>query len=205
LTEPDVRVRSVRRRRSEVTLPPPSTTPHVRNWLIYGGLTTMVVALMLDGSLSHRPRTRVLPHLSQATEVRSDVTQLGDSLRVVVSWDLTLADSPDWPDSIRVTVVTEEPRESLSIMRSARQLADTVTLAAPPPGDTIAGLCCVAAKHPEEMQEDACIPWQYARPAAVSTAEPGKGFEPAVPIARSSSRNGSGERFPGESSIFLRR
>src|SRR5687767_4560773 len=161
---PEVRVQSIRRRRSEPSFPPPPSTPHVRSWLIYAGLTTVVGALMLDGFLSHRPRGPVLPRLSQATEVRSDITQEGDSLRVVVSWDLTLADPAGRPDSIRVTVVARQPRESLFAMQSARQLADTLSLAAPAPGETINGFSCAAAEHPDEMQDNICTPWQYVRP-----------------------------------------
>jgi hypothetical protein len=166
---PEARVRSIRRRSSEVSIHPPPSTPNVRNWLIYAGLTALVGALMLDGFLSHRPNGPILPRLSHAIEVESAITQQGDSLRVVVSWDLTLADSAGWPDSIRVTVVAKQPQETLLAMQSAKLFADTLTLARPAPGQTIDGLSCAAATHPDEMQE-VCTPWQYVRPSEVSEA-----------------------------------
>jgi hypothetical protein len=171
--KPEVRVRSTRRRQSAVSLQPPASTPHVRNWLIYTGLTTLVGALMLDGFLGHRPSGPILPRLSHAIEVESAITQQGDSLRVVVSWDLTLADSAGWPDSIRVTVVANQPQETLLAMQSAQLFADTMTLAAPAPGQTIDGFSCAAATHTDEMQEDVCTPWQYVSPSEVSEAAGG--------------------------------
>lgn len=167
--KPEARVRSVRRRPIEVPFPPPPSTPNVRNWLIYAGVTTLVCALMLDGFLSHRPNGPILPHLSHAIGVESAITQHGDSLRVVVSWDLTLADSAGWPDSIRVTVVANQPQDTLLTMQSGRLFADTLTLVGPAPGETIAGFSCAAATHPDEVQE-VCTPWQYVRPSEVSEA-----------------------------------
>jgi hypothetical protein len=171
--KPEVRVRSTRRRESEASIYSPPTTPHVRNWLIYAGLSTLVGALMLDGFLSHRPSGPILPPLSHATEVQSAITQQGDSLIVVVSWDLTLADSAGWPDSIRVTVVANQPQETLLTMQSAKLFTDTLTLAGPAPGQTIDGFSCAAATHPDEMQEDVCAPWQYVRPSEASEAAGG--------------------------------
>lgn len=170
VVEPEVVVRSIRRRRAEVPPPRAPATSHVHNWLIYTGLGTVVGALMLDGFLSHRPRAE-LPPLSQATEVRSAITQVADSLRVVVSWDLTLSDSAGQPDSIRVKVMAEKQRrDSLVSMQSATQLADTIHIPAPAVGQTVSGLSCVAADHPPELTQEACTPWQYVRPAATEQA-----------------------------------
>lgn len=168
--EPEVRVRSTRRRRIEPPTIPAPPTPHVRNWLIYAGLTTVVGALTLDGFLSHRPSGPVLPTLSQATEVRSAISQLADSLRVVVSWDLTLADSAGRPDSIRVKVVAERQTDSIVSTQAANQLADTLHLPAPQAGQTLTGFSCVAAAHRDVPAEEACTPWQYVRPSATDQA-----------------------------------
>jgi hypothetical protein len=163
--EPEIKVRSLRRRRSEPAPAPPRQTPHVRNWLIYSGLAALMVALALDGFLSHHPRHTALPNLSQATEVRSAISQVAESLQVVVSWDLTLSDSAGQPDSVRVTVMADrQRRDSLVSMQSALQLSDTLHLPAPAAGQTLSGLSCAAADHLPEQTEEACTPWQYVRP-----------------------------------------
>ena len=48
---------------------------------------------MFDGYLSDRPDKPPLPTLSQATEVRSEISMAADSLQVVVGWDLSFSDS----------------------------------------------------------------------------------------------------------------
>lgn len=166
MTEPEVRVRSTRRRRSEVVAPPAPSTPHVRNWLIYIGLVAIIGLLMLDGFLKHRPDEPVLPSFSQATEVRSAISQRADSLVVVVSWYLTLADSTGQPDSIRIKVRADQAPDSLIGMQSANQLADTLLIAAPPAGESLTGISCVMAFHPGQLQEESCTPWQFVRPLA---------------------------------------
>jgi hypothetical protein len=126
---------------------------------------------MLDGFLSHRPPSALLPNLSQTTEVRSAISQVVDSLQIVVSWDLTLSDSAGRPDSIRVKVVPEKQRrDSLISMQSATQLADTLHLPAPAAGQTVSGLSCAAANHLPELTEETCTPWQYVRPSAADRA-----------------------------------
>lgn len=168
--EPEVRVRSTRRRRSQPVPEPAPPAPHLRNWVIYTGLVTVTGALMLDGFLSHRPQGPVLPPLSQATEVRSAISQMAESLQVVVSWDLTLSDSAGLPDSIRVEVMPNPQGKTIISMQSARQLADTLHLAAPAPGETLSGFSCAAAEHPDELGEETCTPWQYVRPTAAEEA-----------------------------------
>ena len=172
VVEAEVVVRSIHRRRRRV--PPPPATPqrfNLRNWAVYFVLTLGLAGLMFDGFLSHRPQGAVLPTLSQATEVRSAISQVADSLQVVVSWDLTLSDSAGRPDSIRVKVMADkQQRDSLVSMQSATQLADTLRLPAPAIGQTVSGLSCAAADHPPELAEDACTPWQYVRPAATEQA-----------------------------------
>jgi hypothetical protein len=170
--QPEVRVRSVRRRRSE--LPPPVSPPpvNVRNWMIYAGLSILVVALMVDGKLRHRPPRANLPSYSQATEVRSSVAEVADSLQVVVSWDLTLSGPAGRPDSMLITVTAEPRADSLHSFQSPNQLADTLYLAAPARGQTLRGQSCVAAEHPGQPLEASCTPWQYVRPNVVAQAPP---------------------------------
>src|SRR5690349_3453457 len=102
---------------------------------------------MLDGYLNHRPQHMALPSLSQATEVRSSVSEAGDSLQVVVSWDLTLAAPTGAPDSIRVTVVRQQAPDSLVSVQQAGQLADTLYLPLPAAGQTVQAVSCVTAEH----------------------------------------------------------
>ena len=168
--EVEVRVRSTRRRRSEPPPVPVPSGPNVRNWMIYAAIGTGITALMLDGYLGHRPRRPELPDLSEATDVRSTLSPANDSLQVVVSWDLTLSDPAGKPDSIQVKVVSDLPKNTLLAMQPATELADTAYLPAPPPGQTLAGTSCVAAKHPGSPLTESCTPWQYVKPSATSTA-----------------------------------
>lgn len=168
--EPEVIVRSVRRRRSPPPLPATPQPFNLRSWATYFVLTLGVAGLMFEGFLSHRPRAE-LPLLSQAAEVRSAITQVADSLQVVVSWDLTLSDAAGQPDSIRVKVMADKQRrDSLVSMQSATQLADTLHVPAPAAGQTVSGLSCVAADHPPELAQEVCTPWQYVRPTGTEQA-----------------------------------
>lgn len=174
--QPEVRVRSVRRRRSEQPRPVSPPPPNIRSWMIYTGLTVLVVVLMLDGFLRHRPQ-HPLPAYSQTTEVRSSVAEVADSLQVVVSWDLTLSAPSGRPDSIRVKVRAEPRADSLLSIQSSHQLADTVYLVAPARGQTLRGISCAAAKHLGQPLEESCTPWQYIRPNVVTTSPD----QPAAP------------------------
>jgi hypothetical protein len=123
---------------------------------------------MVDGYLSDRPQQQALPSLSQATDVRSAVSETLDSLQVVVSWDLTLSPPTGAPDSIRVKVLREQPGDSLVSFQGAEQLADTLYLPAPPAGQTVQATSCVIAVHQGELPEESCTPWQYVRPHAAA-------------------------------------
>jgi hypothetical protein len=168
--EPEVRVRTIRRRRKAPEQPQSPAPPNLRNWAIYAGIGIVLAALMLDGYLSDRPRRLALPSLSQAADVRSTVSELADSLQVVVSWNLTLSRPSGVPDSIRIKVVREQPRDSLISMQAANQLADTLYLPIPPAGQTVQAVSCVMAQHKDEPTEESCTPWQYVRPDATAQA-----------------------------------
>lgn len=162
--QPEVHVHGTRRRREEPPEPEVAVVPNLRNLLIYAAVTAGLAGLMLDGSLRHRPKDALLPPLSEATAVKSEVSQAADSLQVVVSWDLTLSVPAGRPDSIRVKVASERPRYLLATVQPANQLADTTYLPAPSPGETIKGVSCVTAVHPAEPPAESCTPWQYVRP-----------------------------------------
>jgi len=173
MEEVEVRVHRVRRRRSE---PPPtdrSRPPNLRNWLIYGVLTGLVFLLMFEGYLNHKPRHSALPSIAEATGVRSAISPIADSLRVVVTWDLTLSAPEGRPDSVEVKVVSNRGGDTLIQTQLASLFADTAYLAAPSPGQTLTGSSCVGAKHPSAPLTESCTPWQYlqSEPGAVAAAE----------------------------------
>ena len=168
VTEPEVVVRSVRRRRP----PPPPVSPppvNLRNWAIYAALVLGATWLMFEGFLSDRPPRPPLPALSQATDVRSTITETGESLQVVVGWDLTLSDPGGLPDSVVVKVIPSRPTNPQVARRPAYQLTDTAYLPAPATGQT-EGVSCVAAQHGGQPGQEVCTPWQYVRPEAVTAA-----------------------------------
>jgi hypothetical protein len=174
VVEPEVIVRSVRRRRAHP--PPPEAPPPVavRSWLIYAALAAATAGLMFDGYLSDHPDKPTLPTLSQATEVRSEISMAADSLQVVVGWDLSLSDSAGVPDSVRVRVIPMGG-DSVVMSQPSSQLADTAYLAAPDTGKTAQGVSCVAARHEQEPLEEVCTPWQYVRPSATAMRAAGVG------------------------------
>jgi hypothetical protein len=139
--------------------------------MIYAGLVLLVLALMVDGFLGHRPEHTLLPTYSQATEVRSSLAEVSDSLQIVVSWDLTLADSAGRPDSIRVKVLTDRRSDSLISMQPSTELSDTLYLVAPGSRQSIRGVSCAAAEFPGRPLEESCTPWQYVRPAVVAKTD----------------------------------
>jgi hypothetical protein len=169
--EVEVRAHRVRRRRSEPTTPITTRPPSARNWVIYAALALLIAALMFEGYLSHRPRDHALPALSDVTEVRSILTPAGDSLRVVVSWDLTLSAPEGQPDSIRISIVPATGGDSLVAMQPSSQFRDTAFVAAPAPGQALGGISCVSALHSTELAPvGICTPWQFVRPMATAQA-----------------------------------
>src|SRR3954471_19822317 len=170
MTKPEVHVRSVRRRRSDpVTLPTPRP-PNIRNWLIYAGLTALVAGLMLDGSLQHRPQHLPLPRMAYAVEVRTALAAVGDSLQVVVSWDLTLSEPSGRPDSVLIRVTPDQDGKPVLATQVPDLLSDTVYLAGPGRGKTLNGVSCVAAEHSDARVDESCTPWQYVRPSVAAAA-----------------------------------
>jgi hypothetical protein len=168
--EVEVRVHSVRRRRSDPA-PDKPKPPNVRNWLIYAGLAALVAALMFEGYLSHKPGNSTLPLMAEATDVRSTLSPATpDSLQVVVAWDLTLSTPEGQPDSVRVKVVAAPGTDSLISMQIASAFADTVIVPAPAVGQTLTGSSCVTARHLDKPSIESCTPWQYVRPAATAQA-----------------------------------
>ena len=162
---PEVVVGSVRRRRRSPT-PETPRPPHLRNLVRYIILSVGIAGLMFIGYLTDRPAAVPLPQLSQTTDVRSAIGEVGDSLQIEILWDLTLSAPQGAPDSIRVRVV-QNSTEIIKLIQAGSEVADTAYIPAPKPGETVKGLSCVAAHHAlEEPLEEVCTPWQYVRPLA---------------------------------------
>ena len=178
--EVEVRVHRIRRRRSD---PPQVARPHppnLRNWVIYALLACLTVPLMFEGYLNHKPRHPALPNISETTGVRSLITPIADSLRVVVTWDLTLSAPAGRPDSIHVKVLANSGKDSVVHTQVASLFADTAYLAAPPVGRNVTGSSCVAAHHAAAPLTESCTPWQFVRSA--STPLPGAAIADSVVI-----------------------
>src|SRR5215217_5387535 len=170
MTKPEVHVRSVRRRRSDPVTVPTPRPPNVRNWLIYAALTALIAGLMLDGSLHHKHQHLPLPRMAYAVEVRSALAEVGDSLQVVVSWDLTLSEASGRPDSVLIRVTPNKNGKPVVATQMPSLMSDTLYLVSPARGQTLNGLSCVTAEHDGVRVDETCTPWQYVRPSAATAA-----------------------------------
>jgi len=107
-----------------------------------------------------------------ATDVRSELTGVGDSLDVAVSWRLREDSVMGMADSLRVEVGLADGRESHNRVRPATRRTDTLRLRAPAPGETATGYSCVAAVYGSRLARERCTPWQYVRPSSVPPPPP---------------------------------
>lgn len=115
-----------------------------------------------------RMRTIAPTIVAPVRDVHSDVSGVGDSLDVIVTW--TFADTvgaPD-PDSSRVEVGLEGTDPRVELLPS-RQLADTLRIAAPPTGSTGKGHSCVSGVYRSRLSGESCTPWEFVRPTAETT------------------------------------
>jgi hypothetical protein len=106
------------------------------------------------------------PTVSEAADVRSSVTQQGDSLDVIVDWRLTTAPAQGVAESVRVEVGLGDGATSQVSTNSAEQRTDTLRLPAPAQGETSTGYSCVAAVNHGRLGREDCTPWQFVRPSA---------------------------------------
>lgn len=115
------------------------------------------------------PQSKAPPRRVQATDVRSSVMQEGDSLRVVVDWRLVMPRGPELAESTRVEVGVNDGAISQVATVPANELADTLRVPAPQPGQTASGYSCVAPMTRGRLTPESCTPWQFVRPAAGQT------------------------------------
>lgn len=124
-----------------------------------------VLAVVIWWLLREKPKTAKPVPLAHIEAVRSTISQLGDSLEIIVAWDLNTLSVLGRTDSVRVEVVPEDG-DTLVATQSTDHKADTVRLIAPEPGKTAKGYSCVAPTYQGVPPEQTCTPWQYVRPAA---------------------------------------
>jgi hypothetical protein len=107
-----------------------------------------------------------------AADVRSEITGVGDSLEVAVSWRLRENAAMGMADSVRVEVGLANGRESHVGVSPAARRTDTLRLRAPTPGETATGYSCVAAVYGSRLSRETCTPWQYVRPSSAPPPPP---------------------------------
>jgi hypothetical protein len=115
-----------------------------------------------------RPQKRPAPPV-EATDVRSNIVQDGDSLRIAVDWRLVLPRGPELAESARVEVGVNDGEASQVSTVPADEHSDTLSVPAPAPGQTTSGYSCVAPMTRGRLSRESCTPWQFIRPAAGTT------------------------------------
>lgn len=115
-----------------------------------------------------RPQKRPSPPV-EATDVRSNIEQDGDSLRIAVNWRLVLPRGPELAESARVEVGVNDGEISQVATVPADEHSDTLWVPAPEPGQTASGYSCVAPMTRGRLGRESCTPWQFIRPAAGTT------------------------------------
>src|SRR5262249_35789846 len=98
-----------------------------------------------------------------AQHVRSDVTGVGDSLDVRVSWEFADTTSGPQPESAGLEAGLEGADPAVVIL-PARQTSDTLRIGGPVAGATATGHSCVSGVHGSRLSAESCTPWQYVRP-----------------------------------------
>ncbi len=149
-----------------------------------GGCRRFVVPILFLFALgvgawyvAFRPRQRPTPPVL-AIDVRSNITQDGDSLRVAVDWRLVLPRGPELAESARVEVGMNDGQVSMVSTVPADEHVDTLWVPAPEQGQTASGYSCVAPMTRGRLSRESCTPWQFVRPTAGSSQADSA---PAVP------------------------
>jgi hypothetical protein len=142
-----------------------SSRPRRRWWVLLSLLTILGLGVAAYFVLRPTPDTLVL---AEAGQLRSAVEQKGDSLQVVVQWQLFTPPGAEPAESLRVEVRADSMGSSAARVRVLPGLRrqDTVYVPAPAAGETIDGLSCVAVQHRSIMSRETCTPWRYVRPLA---------------------------------------
>lgn len=124
----------------------------------------VLAVIGLIAYLMYRPS----PHPAAVTtvgQVQSSVTQVGDSLQVIVQWRLNPLSEAGRADTLRLEVRIDSLNAIATRTHPRGRQEDTVHLPAPEPGTTVDGLSCVGAREGMASRET-CTPWRFVRPAA---------------------------------------
>jgi hypothetical protein len=141
------------------------------------GCRWLVLVLLLLGAaglaawyfLLRLPESTSPRRMVQATDVRSNVVQEGESLRVAVDWRLVMPRGPEMAESTRVEVGVNDGAVSQVATVPANEYSDTLRVPAPQPGQTTSGYSCVAPMTRGRLTPESCTPWQFVRPTAGET------------------------------------
>lgn len=167
-------------------------TPKPRRWPV---VLLLLAILGVAGAGLWMLRRQLRPpsrsDLSVATNVRSDLSTVGDSLLVVVRWQLPIAATVPAPDSVRVEVGLGDGRQSMADVVPGNRMADTLRLSAPAAGETATGYSCAAPVHGERLAREACTPWQFVRPSAQVPATPPGATDSAARHKSTTARTGT--------------
>jgi hypothetical protein len=136
--------------------------------LVTAGVLLIAVGVAVWYFLLRPPENTAPPLMIEATDVRSDVVQEGDSLRVVVDWRLAMPRGPELAESARVEVGVNDGAISQVSTVPADEHSDTLRVPAPPPGQTASGYSCVAPMTRGRLTPERCTPWQFVRPGATA-------------------------------------
>ena len=160
-----------------VDVDPVSRGPALRRLLVL--LLLAFIAAGIWVAYTRSQAGKAPPASAEATDVRSTVYPVGDSLEVAVDWELTIDSIRTAPESIRVEVGLSDGREASVSTQAAGQNSDTLRVAAPAPGATASGYSCVAPIHRGQLRRESCTPWQFVLPAADTVPAPTADTTPA--------------------------
>jgi hypothetical protein len=167
----------------------PKRRPLLKLFIVMLLLAAMVVGLWL---VLARMKVIAPTVVADARDVHSDVTGVGDSLDVVVSWEFADTAGTPEPDSTRLEVGLEGTDPTVVLLPS-RQRSDTLRIGAPPSGSTGKGHSCVSGVYRSRLVGESCTPWEFVRPTAESSpAKPPRADsgvkKPAKPAASGKNR-----------------
>jgi hypothetical protein len=156
--------------------------PNLETIFLFAVAVPVALAALLWWVRREAPKTAALTPLPEIEAVRSTVSELKDSLQVVVAWETSSSWLLSPTDSLKVEVVTDSGypkggRHEVFGFPTGDQRADTLSLPMPPPGQSVIGHSCAAVIHTGMPVDLSCTGWQYVRPSAVfdTVAGPGSG------------------------------
>ena len=115
-------------------------------WLVLVLLLLMAAGAAVWYFMFRAPGQGAPRRVTQAIDVRSNIVQEGDSLRVVVDWRLVLPRGPEIAESARVEVGVDDGAISQVATVPANEYTDTLRVPAPQAGQTASGYSCAVRR-----------------------------------------------------------